>query len=77
MSISDLSSAIILGITNTPAQVSAFEQVINLTGLEPFRFLEGDRIQLRQLDTKQFSYGTDIWTWFRENYEELKSSGAL
>lgn len=41
------------------------------------KILGGSRVLFRDVDTGRFSFSTDIWTYFRENYEELKITGAF
>lgn len=39
--------------------------------------LGGNKVLLREVATGRFSFSTDLWTYFRENYEELKAAGAV
>lgn len=46
-------------------------------GLAVGRDLGGGNVQFRDLSNGQFTFSTDFWTYFRENYEELSAAGAF
>ena len=52
----------------------AIEQFL---GLSIAKELSGQNVLFRDVNTGQFAFSADKWTYFRENYEELKAAGAF
>lgn len=55
----------------------AMDKIEEFLGLATARILDGNNVLFRDTTTGRFAFSTDIWTYFRENYEELKASGAF
>jgi hypothetical protein len=55
----------------------AADKIEEFLGLSIASILDGNRVLFREVNTGRFAFSTDIWTYFRENYEELKLSGAF
>ena len=55
----------------------AMDKIQEFLGLSTARLLGGNNVLFRDTTTGQFAFSTDIWTYFRENYEELKAVGAF
>ena len=53
------------------------DKIQEFLGLSTARLLGGNNVLFRDTTTGQFAFSTDIWTYFRENYEELKAAGAF
>jgi hypothetical protein len=55
----------------------AEDVLVEFKGLDIGRDLGGGNVQFRDLSNGQFTFSSDFWTYFRENYEELKAEGAF
>lgn len=55
----------------------AVDTITEFLGLSLGKILDGNNVLFREVATGQFAFSADIWTYFRENYEELKMAGAF
>lgn len=55
----------------------AMDTIEQFLGLSTAKLLNGNNVLFRDTTTGRFAFSTDIWTYFRENYEELKVAGAF
>ena len=55
----------------------AVDKIEEFLGLATAKILDGNNVLFRDTTTGRFAFSSDVWTYFRENYEELKAAGAF